>query len=67
MKFDKFTLKAQEAMAITAESDGRSLIRYCPLLHLLYALLEDNHGMPTLILNKLAPIQTVSAKWPKAK
>ncbi len=53
MKFDKFTLKAQEAMATSQQKAMAQSHTILSPLHLLYALLEDNHGMPTLILNKI--------------
>jgi len=53
MKFDKFTLKAQEAMATSQQKAIAQSHTILSPLHLLYALLEDNQGMPTLILNKI--------------
>lgn len=53
MKFDKFTLKAQEAMATSQQKAMAQSHTILSPLHLLYALLEDNQGMPTLILNKI--------------
>ncbi|MHC4524914.1 MAG: Clp protease N-terminal domain-containing protein, partial [Planctomycetota bacterium] len=45
MKFDKFTVKAQEAMATSQQlALARSHTILNPL-HMLYALLDDEQGM----------------------
>ena len=53
MKFDKFTVKAQEAMATSQQlAMARSHTVLTPL-HMLFALLEDEQGLATLILEKI--------------
>ncbi|HOQ04093.1 MAG TPA: ATP-dependent chaperone ClpB [Anaerohalosphaeraceae bacterium] len=53
MKFDKFTLKAQEALATSQQvAMARSHTVLSPL-HLLFALLSDEEGMVPLILKKI--------------
>ena len=53
MKFDKFTVKAQEAMATSQQlALARSHTILNPL-HMLYALLDDEQGMAAMILEKI--------------
>ncbi len=53
MKFDKFTVKAQEAMATSQQlAMARSHTVVTPL-HILYALLDDEQGLATMILEKI--------------
>ena len=53
MKFDKFTVKAQEAMATSQQlAMARSHTVVTPL-HILYALLDDEQGIAALILEKI--------------
>jgi ATP-dependent Clp protease ATP-binding subunit ClpB len=53
MKFDKFTVKAQEAMATSQQlAMARSHTVITPL-HILHALLDDEQGLATLILEKI--------------
>jgi ATP-dependent Clp protease ATP-binding subunit ClpB len=53
MKFDKFTVKAQEAMATSQQlAMARSHMVVTPL-HILYALLDDEQGLASLILEKI--------------
>jgi ATP-dependent Clp protease ATP-binding subunit ClpB len=53
MKFDKFTLKAQEALATAQQiAMAKSHMVVSPL-HLLCALLEDNEGVVPMILKKI--------------
>ena len=53
MKFDKFTVKAQEAMATSQQlAMARSHTVLTPL-HILHALLDDEQGLTTLILEKI--------------
>ena len=53
MKFDKFTVKAQEAMATSQQlAMARSHTVLNPL-HILYALLDDDQGMTAMILEKI--------------
>ena len=53
MKFDKFTVKAQEAMATSQQlAMARSHTVVTPL-HILYALLDDEQGLAALILEKI--------------
>ncbi|MHC5082727.1 MAG: ATP-dependent chaperone ClpB [Planctomycetota bacterium] len=53
MQFDKFTVKAQEAMATCQQLAMARSHTSLTALHLLYALLEDEQGLPTLILKKI--------------
>ena len=53
MKFDKFTLKAQEALATAQQiAMAKSHTMLTPL-HLLSSLLSDDEGMVVMILNKI--------------
>ncbi|MEN8126511.1 MAG: ATP-dependent chaperone ClpB [Planctomycetota bacterium] len=53
MKFDKFTVKAQEAMVTSQQvAMARSHTVVTPL-HILYALLDDEQGLAVLILEKI--------------
>jgi ATP-dependent Clp protease ATP-binding subunit ClpB len=53
MKFDKFTVKAQEAMATSQQlAMARSHTVVTPM-HLLYALLEDEQGLAVMLLKKI--------------
>ena len=53
MRFDKFTLKAQEALATAQQiAMAKSHITLTPL-HLLSALLDDSEGIVVAILNKI--------------
>lgn len=53
MKFDKFTVKAQEAMATSQQLAMARSHTVVTTLHILYALLEDEQGLATLILEKI--------------
>jgi ATP-dependent Clp protease ATP-binding subunit ClpB len=53
MKFDKFTLKAQEAIASAQQSAMSASNTVVSPLHLLKVLLEDEQGLTVLILNKI--------------
>ncbi len=53
MKFDKFTVKAQESIASAQQlAMARSNMVVTPM-HLLHALLSDEEGMPVMILKKI--------------
>ncbi|MBL7214203.1 MAG: ATP-dependent chaperone ClpB [Phycisphaerae bacterium] len=53
MKFDKFTVKAQEAMATSQQlAMGRSHT-VVTAVHLLAALLQDDQGLPVMLLKKI--------------
>ena len=53
MNFDKFTVKAQEAMATSQQlAMARSHTVVTPL-HILYAMLDDEQGLTTMILEKI--------------
>jgi ATP-dependent Clp protease ATP-binding subunit ClpB len=53
MKFDKFTLKAQEALATAQQTAmARSHMVMSPL-HLLSAILDDGEGMAAMVLKKI--------------
>ena len=53
MKFDKFTVKAQEAMATSQQlAMARSHTVVTPL-HILYTLLDDEQGLAAMILEKI--------------
>ncbi|MBN1818808.1 MAG: ATP-dependent chaperone ClpB [Sedimentisphaerales bacterium] len=53
MRFDKFTMKAQEAIATAQQTAmARSHTVLTPL-HILHALLEDSEGMAVMILKKI--------------
>jgi ATP-dependent Clp protease ATP-binding subunit ClpB len=53
MKFDKFTVKAQEALATSQQlAMARSHTAVTPM-HLLSALLEDQQGLAVMILKKI--------------
>lgn len=53
MKFDKFTVKAQEALATSQQIAMSRSHTVVTALHLLFSLLEDNKGIPMLILRKI--------------
>jgi ATP-dependent Clp protease ATP-binding subunit ClpB len=53
MKFDKFTVKAQEAMATSQQLAMARSHTVVTTLHILYALLNDEQGLATLILEKI--------------
>ena len=53
MKFDKFTVKAQEAMATSQQLAMARQHTVVTPLHILHALLEDEQGLTSLILNKI--------------
>jgi ATP-dependent Clp protease ATP-binding subunit ClpB len=53
MKFDKFTLKAQEALATANQIAMAKSNTIISPLHLLSAILSDDEGMAVLILKKL--------------
>ncbi len=53
MKFDKFTVKAQEALATSQQIAMSRSHTVVTALHLLFSLLEDNEGIPMLILRKI--------------
>ena len=62
MKFDKFTMKAQEALASAQQSAlAKSHTVLSPLL-LLDELLADDNGIVVIILKKSGPISTVSGR-----
>ena len=46
MKFDKFTVKAQEALATSQQIAMSRSHTVVTALHLLFSLLEDNEGIP---------------------
>ncbi|MHC4283439.1 MAG: Clp protease N-terminal domain-containing protein, partial [Planctomycetota bacterium] len=53
MKFDKFTLKAQEALATAQQvAMAKSHIVLSPL-HLLSAVLSDDNGIVVMVLKKI--------------
>ncbi|RKY05983.1 MAG: ATP-dependent chaperone ClpB [Planctomycetota bacterium] len=53
MKFDKFTVKAQEAMATSQQLAMARLHTVVTPLHILYALLDDEQGLAAIILEKI--------------
>ncbi|MHC4265211.1 MAG: ATP-dependent chaperone ClpB [Planctomycetota bacterium] len=53
MKFDKFTLKAQEALATTQQIAMAKSHTVVSAIHLLGALLEDNEGVVSMIFKKI--------------
>lgn len=53
MKFDKFTVKAQEAIATSQQLAMARRHTVVTPLHLLFALLEDSEGMATLIFKNI--------------
>ncbi|MHC4759505.1 MAG: Clp protease N-terminal domain-containing protein, partial [Planctomycetota bacterium] len=53
MKFDKFTLKAQEALATSQQTAMAKSHTVVSPLHLLSALLEDDEGVVSMILKKV--------------
>ena len=53
MKFDKFTVKAQEAMATSQQLAMARSNTVVTTLHILYALLDDEQGLAALILEKI--------------
>jgi ATP-dependent Clp protease ATP-binding subunit ClpB len=53
MKFDKFTVKAQEAMATSQQLAMARSHTVVTTLHILYALLDDEQGLTALILEKI--------------
>lgn len=53
MKFDKFTVKAQEAIATSQQLAMARRHTVVTPLHLLFALLEDPEGMATLIFKNI--------------
>ena len=53
MKFDKFTVKAQEAMATSQQLAMARSHTVVTTLHILYALLDDEQGLAALILEKI--------------
>ncbi len=53
MKFDKFTLKAQEALATAQQIAMAKSHTVLSPLHLLNALLDDQEGMAVMILKKI--------------
>ncbi len=53
MKFDKFTLKAQEALATAQQTAMAQSHTVLTPLHLLWALLEEQEGMVADILKKI--------------
>jgi ATP-dependent Clp protease ATP-binding subunit ClpB len=53
MKFDKFTVKAQEAIATSQQLAMGNSNTVLSALHLLSALLQDEDGLPVLILKKI--------------
>jgi ATP-dependent Clp protease ATP-binding subunit ClpB len=53
MKFDKFTLKAQEALATAQQTAMAKSHTVLSPLHLLYAILSDDEGIAVMILKKI--------------
>lgn len=53
MKFDKFTMKAQEALASAQQNAMAQSSTVVSALHLLGVLLEDDEGVITMILKKI--------------
>ena len=53
MKFDKFTLKAQEALATAQQIAMAKSHTVLGPLHLLSALLSDDEGLPVMIIKKI--------------
>ena len=53
MKFDKFTLKAQEALATAQQIAMAKSHTVVSAIHLLGALLEDNEGVVSMIFKKI--------------
>jgi ATP-dependent Clp protease ATP-binding subunit ClpB len=53
MKFDKFTLKAQEALATAQQTAMAKSHTVLTPLHLLYALISDEEGLVAEILKKM--------------
>ncbi len=53
MKFDKFTLKAQEALATAQQIAMAKSHTVLTPLHLLSAILEDDNGIAVMILKKI--------------
>ncbi|MBN1126365.1 MAG: ATP-dependent chaperone ClpB [Sedimentisphaerales bacterium] len=53
MRFDKFTMKAQEAIATAQQTAMAHSHTVLTPLHILHALLEDNEGMAVMILKKI--------------
>ena len=53
MKFDKFTLKAQEALATAQQTAMAKSNTVLSTLHLLSALCEDDAGLAVMILKKI--------------
>ena len=53
MRFDKFTLKAQEAVQNAQEVASKKGHQQIDPEHLLYALLEQAEGMITPLLGKI--------------
>jgi ATP-dependent Clp protease ATP-binding subunit ClpB len=53
MKFDKFTLKAQEALATAQQIAMAKSHTVLAPLHLLSAILEDDNGIAVMILKKI--------------
>ncbi len=53
MKFDKFTLKAQEALATAQQTAMAKSHTVLSPLHLLSALLEDDAGVAVMVLKKM--------------
>ncbi len=53
MQFDKFTLKAQEALATSQQLAMGRQHTVVSTLHLLHAMLDDEQGMTVMILKKI--------------
>ena len=53
MKFDKFTLKAQEALATAQQIAMAKSNTILSPLHLLSAICSDESGVAVMILNKI--------------
>jgi len=53
MKFDKFTLKAQEALATAQQIAMAKSHTVLGPLHLLSAILSDDEGLPVMIIKKI--------------
>ncbi|NLH17271.1 MAG: hypothetical protein GX455_11890, partial [Phycisphaerae bacterium] len=53
MKFDKFTVKAQEAIASAQQLAMRRSHTVVTPIHLLSTLLEDEEGMAAMLLKKI--------------
>nr|MBC8377949.1 AAA family ATPase [Planctomycetota bacterium] len=53
MKFDKFTVKAQESLATSQQAAMARSHTVVTAMHLLYALLDDEQGLTAMIIKKI--------------